>query len=255
VTFANYPSLAGRVVFITGGATGIGADIVEAFARQGARVAMFDLQAEAGEALARRLAAQGAPQPLSLAGDVCDIAALQEAIAQTREALGPIGVLINNAANDQRHKVEDVSVEFWDHTQNVNLRHHFFAAKAARPQMAELGGGSIINLSSISWRFGAGEMAAYATAKAAVVGLTRALARAFGPDNIRVNAIEPGAVMTERQRQLWYKTEASVQAMVERQLIRRVLLGEEIARMALFLGADDSRMITKQSFIVDAGLR
>jgi NAD(P)-dependent dehydrogenase (short-subunit alcohol dehydrogenase family) len=164
-------------------------------------------------------------------------------------------VLVNNAANDQRHKIDDVSVEFWDHTQNVNLRHHFFAAQAVRAHMRELGGGSIINISSTAWRFGAAEMAAYAAAKAAVLGLTRALARAFGPDNIRVNAIEPGAVMTERQRQLWYKTEESVEAMVARQLIRRVLLGEEIARMILFLAADDSRMITKQSFVVDAGLR
>jgi NAD(P)-dependent dehydrogenase (short-subunit alcohol dehydrogenase family) len=240
---------------VTGGATGIGADIVEAFARQKARVAFVDLQEQAGEALAARNAARGEPRPLNLAGDVTDIASLQTAIARARTTLGPIGVLVNNAANDQRHKIDEVSVEYWDHTQNVNLRHHFFAAQAVRPQMAELGGGSIINMSSISWRFGAAEMPAYATAKAAVVGLTRALARAFGPDNIRVNAIEPGAVMTERQRQLWYKTEASIQAMVERQLIKRVLLGEEIARMVLFLGADDSRMITKQSFTVDGGLR
>jgi NAD(P)-dependent dehydrogenase (short-subunit alcohol dehydrogenase family) len=255
LSFAHYPSLADRVVFVTGGATGIGADIVEAFARQKARVAFVDLQEEAGEALAARIAARGDPRPLNLAGDVTDIASLRAAIARVRGALGPIGVLVNNAANDQRHKIDEVSVEYWDQTQNVNLRHHFFAAQAVRPQMAELGGGSIINMSSISWRFGAAEMPAYATAKAAVVGLTRALARAFGPDNIRVNAIEPGAVMTERQRQLWYKSEASIQAMVDRQLIKRVLLGEEIARMVLFLGADDSRMITKQSFTVDGGLR
>ena len=255
MTFAHYPSLADRVVFVTGGATGIGADIVEAFARQRARVAFLDLQADAGEMLAERIAARGEPKPLGLKGDVTDIPVLQAAIARVRAELGPIGVLVNNAANDRRHKVDEVSVEFWDHTQNVNLRHHFFAAQAVRPQMRELGGGSIINMSSISWRFGAAEMPAYATAKAAVLGLTRALARAFGPDNIRVNAIEPGAVMTERQRELWYKTEESVQVMVERQLIRRVLLGEEIARMILFLAADDSRMITKQSITVDAGLR
>ena len=188
-------------------------------------------------------------------GDVTDIASLQAAIARTRVELGPIGVLVNNAANDRRHSVDDVSVEFWDETQNVNLRHHFFAAQAVRAHMKELGGGSIVNMGSTAWRFGAGEMAAYATAKAAVLGLTRALARAFGPDDIRVNAIEPGAVMTERQRQLWYKTEESVKAMIERQLLGHVLLGEEIARMVLFLASDDSRMITKQSFIVDAGLR
>jgi len=255
MSFARYPSLADRVVFVSGGATGIGADIVEAFAGQGAKVAFVDVQTEAGEALASRLAERGHPKPLGLGCDVADIAALQAAIARVREALGPIGVLVNNAANDRRHGIDEVSVEFWDETQNVNLRHHFFAAQAVRPQMRELGGGSIINMSSTAWRFGAAEIAAYATAKAGVLGLTRALARAFGPDNIRVNAIEPGAVMTERQRRLWYKSEQSVEAMVERQLIRRVLLGEEIARMILFLAADDSRMITKQSFTVDAGLR
>jgi NAD(P)-dependent dehydrogenase (short-subunit alcohol dehydrogenase family) len=255
VTFAHYPSLADRVVFVTGGASGIGADIVEAFARQRARVAFVDLQKDVGDTLSERIAARGEPKPLSLRCDVTDIPALQAAIARVRAELGPIGVLVNNAANDRRHQIDEVSVEFWDHTQDVNLRHHFFCAQAVRPQMRELGGGSIINMSSISWRFGAAEMPAYATAKAAVLGLTRALARAFGPDNIRVNAIEPGAVMTERQRELWYTTEESVKAMVDRQLLGRVLLGEEIARMILFLAADDSRMITKQSFLVDAGLR
>jgi NAD(P)-dependent dehydrogenase (short-subunit alcohol dehydrogenase family) len=135
------------------------------------------------------------------------------------------------------------------------LRHHFFAAQAVRPQMRQLGSGSIINLSSIAWRAGAGEMPAYSAAKAGIVGLTHALARAFGDDNIRVNAIEPGAVMTERQKQLWYKTPESVEAIVRRQSIKAILLGDDIARTALFLGADDSRMITKQSITVDAGLR
>jgi NAD(P)-dependent dehydrogenase (short-subunit alcohol dehydrogenase family) len=255
LTFANYPSLAGRVVFVTGGATGIGADIVEAFAGQRAQVAFVDLQAEAGQALAERIAARGLPRPLSLRADVTDIASLQAAIGQVRAELGPIGALVNNAANDQRHYIDEVTPEFWDLTQNVNLRHHFFAAQAVRPQMRELGGGSIINMSSTAWRLGVEGLAAYATAKAAVLGLTRALARAFGPDNIRVNAIEPGAVMTERQRQLWFKTEAAVEAVVQRQVIHRVLLGEEIARTVLFLAADDSRMITKQSLTVDAGLR
>ena len=254
MTFALYPSLAGRVVFVSGGATGIGADIVRAFARNRARVAFVDLQREAGAALASELAADG-EAPLFLEADVTDISALQAAIAQTCEKLGPISVLVNNAANDQRHKVADVSVEYWDLCQNVNLRHHFFAAQAVHPQMRELGSGSIVNLSSLAWRFGAAEMPAYAAAKAGVVGLTRALARAFGPDNIRVNAIEPGAVMTERQRQLWYKTPESVEAMAQRQVIKTTLLGEEIARAALFLAADDSRMITKQSLTVDAGIR
>jgi len=254
LTFATYPSLAGRVVFVSGGATGIGSDIVAAFVRNGARVGFIDLQRDAGEAFAAELATQG-EKPLFVPGDVTDIASLQGAIEATRAHFGPIGVLVNNAANDQRKTFDEVTPEFWDLSQAVNLRHHFFAAQAVQPQMRDLGGGSIVNLSSISWRFGANEMPVYATAKGAVVALTRALARAFGGYNIRVNAIEPGGVMTPRQRQLWYRTEESVEAMVQRQLIRRVLTGDDIARMALFLAADDSRMITKQSFTVDAGLR
>jgi NAD(P)-dependent dehydrogenase (short-subunit alcohol dehydrogenase family) len=254
VTFAHYPSLAGRVVFVSGGATGIGSDIVAAFVRNRALVSFIDLQRDAGEALSASLAREG-EAPLFTEGDVGNIDVLRASIERTRRHFGPIGALVNNAANDQRKRFDEVSPEFWDHAQNVNLRHHFFAAQAVHPQMRELGGGSIINLSSIAWRGGAAEMPAYATAKAGVVGLTRALARAFGPDNIRVNAIEPGAVMTPRQRELWYPTEASVDAMVQRQTIRRVLDGSEIARAALFLAADDSRMITKQSLTVDAGLR
>ncbi|WP_322418106.1 SDR family NAD(P)-dependent oxidoreductase [Mesorhizobium huakuii] len=253
--FATYPSLADRVVLITGGASGIGADTVLAFAANGARVAFLDLQQEAGEELARELGATAAHPPLFMRCDVTDIAALQAAIGTVRDRLGPVAVLVNNAADDNRHPVADVTQAYWDHAQDVNLRHHFFAAQAVHPHMKELGFGSIVNFSSIAWRFGAADMAPYATAKAAVVGLTFALARAFGPDNIRVNAIEPGAVITDRQRRLWYKTQSSVDQVVQRQMIRRVLLGEEIARTVLFLAADDSRMITKQSITVDAGLR
>jgi len=254
LTFATYPSLAGRVVFVSGGATGIGADLVRAFARNRARVAFVDLQADPGAALADELAAAG-ETALFLECDVTDVASLQASIGRARATLGPIGVLVNNAANDDRHRVDDVTPDYWDRAQNVNLRHHFFAAQAVRPQMRELGSGSIVNLSSLAWRQGAAEMAAYAAAKAGVVGLTRALARAFGPDNIRVNAIEPGAVMTERQRRLWYTTPDSADAVVRRQLIKSTLLGDDVARVALFLGADDSRMVTKQSIAVDAGLR
>jgi len=251
--FARYPSLSDRVVVVTGGASGIGADIVRAFAGNGARVAFLDIQDKAASALTDDLASSAYP-PLYLRCDLTDIAALRAAIAEVRTRLGPVAVLVNNAANDDRHKVADVTVEYWDRTQDINLRPQFFAAQAVHPHMRELGYGSIINFSSISWRTGADAMAAYATAKAAVLGLTKALARAFGDDNIRVNAIEPGAVMTDRQRQLWYKTPESIEAMVSRQLIKKVLTGDEIARMVLFLAADDSRMITKQSFIVDAGL-
>ena len=254
MTFATYPSLKGRVVFVTGGATGIGADIVAAFVRNGARVAFFDRQREAGKSLAAGLAPEG-EAPLFIEGDVTDIPGLQEAIARVGETLGPIGVLVNNAANDQRRDVDEVDVAFWDASQAVNLRHQFFASQAVHAQMKARGGGSIVNLSSIAWRIGAAEMAVYATAKSAVVGLTRSLARAFGPDDIRVNAIEPGAVMTQRQRELWYKTQGAVDAMTARQILGRTLLGEEIARAVLFLAADDSRMITKQTLTVDAGLR
>ena len=253
MTFAAYPSLAGRNVFVSGGATGIGADIVRAFAANHAQIAFVDVQREEGQALAA-MVKSGGGTALFLSCDVTDIPALQAAIADTRAKLGPIAVLVNNAANDERHAVADVTADYWDRAQNVNLRHHFFAAQAVHPQMRELGFGSIINLSSIAWR-GAAEMPAYSAAKAGIIGLTHALARAFGSDNIRVNAIEPGAVMTDRQRRLWYKTPESIDAIVQRQAIRSTLIGEDIARMALFLAADDSRMVTKQSITVDAGLR
>ncbi|MER8403956.1 SDR family NAD(P)-dependent oxidoreductase [Mesorhizobium sp. M0185] len=255
VQFATYPSLTDRVVLISGGASGIGADVVRAFVANGARIAFLDVQDEPAEALVRELAGAAGQAPLFLHCDVTDVDALKASVAGVRARLGPVAVLVNNAANDQRHPIDALTADYWDRSFDVNLRHHFFAAQAVHPHMKELGFGSIINFSSIAWRFGADQMVAYATAKGAVVALTRALARSFGPDNIRVNAIEPGAVMTERQRELWFKTQEAVDQTVQRQLIRRVLLGEEIARTVLFLAADDSRMITKQSITVDAGLR
>ena len=233
---------------MTGGASGIGADIVRALAANAMKVAFVDIQSEAGNALASETGAQ------FIHCDVTDIDALKAAIEKARTDLGPVAVLVNNAANDQRHSIDDVDVEYWDNSLDINLRPQFFAAQAVRSHMRELGGGAIINFSSIAWRGGAASMPAYATAKAAVIGLTKALARGFGDDNIRVNAIEPGAVMTEKQRQMWYKTEDSVEAIVNRQAIKRVLLGEEIARLVLFLAAEDSAMLTKQSIILDAGL-
>jgi NAD(P)-dependent dehydrogenase (short-subunit alcohol dehydrogenase family) len=254
MNFAIYPSLAGRVVFISGGASGIGADIVRAFAGNHALVAFVDVNADAGHELEADLVSRG-QRALFLKVDVTDIAALKASIAETRSRLGPAAVLVNNAANDERHEFSEIDVDYWDRAQNVNLRHHFFAAQAVHPHMRELGYGAIINLASIAWRFGGEGFPAYVAAKAAIVGLTRSLARRLGSDNIRVNAIEPGAVMTERQRQLWYTSQESVDAVVQRQALKQTLLGEEIARAALFLAADDSRMITKQSLIVDAGLR
>jgi NAD(P)-dependent dehydrogenase (short-subunit alcohol dehydrogenase family) len=246
---AIYSNLAGRVVFVTGGASGIGADIVRAFASHKAKTVFVDIQDDTGNALAAELGAT------YLHCDVTDIAALQQTIRNVGESIGPIGVLVNNAANDERHKIDDVTVEYWDNSQEVNLRHQFFAAQAVRAQMKSLGGGSIINFSSITWRGGADTIAVYAVAKAGVVGLTHSLAREFGKDNIRVNAIEPGAVITERQRRLWYKDQAAVDFVVSRQAINRMLLGDEVARLVLFLASDESRMITKQSITIDAGLR
>ena len=234
-------------MFVTGGASGIGADIVRAFAQNGAQVAFVDIQEDAGSALAFEAGA------LFLKCDITDIEALRTAIAKVREVLGPIGILVNNAANDDRHKIDDVTVEYWDKALDVNLRHQFFAAQAVRPHMKELGGGSIVNFSSIAWK-GGEVFPAYAASKAGVLGLTRALSRAFGPDNIRVNAIEPGAVITERQLRLWYGGQQDVDNVVSRQAIKRKIVGADIARVVLFLASDDSEMIDRQAIIVDGGL-
>lgn len=250
--FAGYPSLRDRVVFITGGGSGIGAAMVEAFARQGAKVAFVDLLREESEALAGSLA--DAPhRPLFLSCDLTDLGALEAAMAEARDRLGPISGLVNNAANDSRQDSDEVSEADFDRAIAVNLKHQFFAARVARRSMRELGGGSIINFSSTAWLLGLSRLAIYSAAKAAALGMTKSLAREFGPDNIRVNSILPGAVITERQRRLWM-SEADVAAVVARQCLDKVLLADEVARMALFLIADDSRMITKQGFVVDAGL-
>ena len=248
-----YPSLADRVVFITGGATGIGAAMVRAFAANHAHVAFVDIDTDAAEVL--RLELTGARHaPVFLRCDLTDIAALQAAMREAAQRLGPMAVLVNNAANDERHDVDAVTAEYWDRAMAVNLRHQFFAAQAAAAQMRAQGGGSIINFSSIAWMAGGTRMVAYASAKAAVVGMTRSLAREFGADNIRVNAIAPGAVITPRQLRLWL-SETDVDAIVARQCLHTRLSPEHIARTALFLAADDSAMVTKQCLTVDAGLR
>lgn len=222
--------------------------MVKAFAANQCKVAFVDIAEAEGQALA---AGTGA---LFIKCDVTDIPALKAAIEEVRLKLGNIGVLVNNAANDDRHKADDVTEEYWDRNQDINLKHQFFASQAVRPQMKELGGGAIINFTSIAWRGGGDSFPSYATAKAAVLGLTRALGRDFGSDFIRVNAIEPGAVVTPRQIRLWYKSEENVESVTARQALKRRLLGDEIARTALFLASDDSRMITKQALRVDGGL-
>ena len=252
MSFARYPSLADRVAFVTGGGSGIGAAIVQALAEQGARVAFVDILEDASRSLIQQVSDVD-HQPLFIQCDLTDIGALRQAIQRVYQELGPIGILVNNAASDERHEVDKVTPDYWDSAMDVNLRHQFFAAQAVRPHMQELGSGTIINFSSIAWVFGGAAFVAYATAKAGVVGLTNSLAREFGADDIRVNAIAPGAVVTERQLRLWY-TEQQADELANRQAIKRRLLPEEIARTVLFLASDDSRMITKQCITVDAGL-
>lgn len=249
---ASYPSIRGRSVFITGGGSGIGECLVEHFCRQGGRVCFVDIAREPSEALIKRIAGKGLEAPHFIPCDVRDIAALQAAIAVAGKRHGPIQVLINNAGNDDRHTTESVTVEYWDNRMQVNLRHQFFAAQAVRPQMRDTGGGSIINLGSITWLVGDPDCPAYVTAKSAVGGLTRALARELGPEKIRVNCILPGWVMTERQMKLWLN-EAGERQIAERQCLNEKVYPADIARMALFLAADDSRMCTSQNYIVDGG--
>ena len=251
-TFATYPSLRDRVVFVTGGGSGIGASIVEHFVAQGARVAFVDIDQKASAALCERIRQASLPAPLYIPCDLRDIPALRAAIAQSQESLGDISVLVNNAARDDRHRLEDVTVEYWDERVATNLRHQFFAIQAVTEQMKRLGGGSIINFGSISWMTRSGGMPAYTASKAAVGGLTRGLARDLGPFNIRVNTVVPGWVMTERQRTLWLTPEGERQ-MDENQCLPGRLQPEDLARMVLFLAADDSRLCTAQNFIVDAG--
>ena len=250
--YAVYPSLRGRVVFVTGGATGIGESIVAHFCRQGARVGFVDIEDTAAENLCARLASECGNAPLFQHCDVADIEALKSAIGQARQTLGGIRVLVNNAANDDRHALESVSADYWDERMAVNLRHQFFAAQAVIPGMKEAGGGSIVNLGSLSWKVGMGGMPAYVTAKAAISGLTRALARDVGKFNIRVNTVVPGWVMTERQKRLWLDAEGE-RTMDRMQCLAGRVMPEDIARMVLFLAADDSRMCSAQEFIVDAG--
>lgn len=250
--YASYPSLRGRVVLITGGATGIGEKMVEQFAAQGARVAFLDIQSEPAMLLAKRIAALGHPEPYFQHCDLADTAALQQCVAAVISRFGAVDVLVNNAANDARHSIEEVTPDFWDRSMAVNLRHQFFVSQAVIPLMRAARRGSIVNLSSIAWVIPSTGLPVYVTAKAAIVGLTRTLAHELGPYNIRVNCVLPGAVLTERQKQLWF-TEAYQAEILDAQALKRIILPEEVARLVLFLAADDSSAITSQSYVIDAG--
>ncbi len=249
---AVYPSLRDRSVFVTGGGSGIGASIVERFCAQGSKVAFVDIAVECSRELVAGIEAKGDPEPLFIECDLRDIAVLRAAIKQAARTCGPITVLVNNAAHDERHPFHTVTPEYWDDRMAVNLRHQFFAAQAVHPMMKQAGGGSIINMGSVSWMIGQGGMPGYTAAKSAVMGLTRGLARDFGPDNIRVNSIAPGWIMTQRQIDLWLTPEGEEELM-RRQCLKRKLYPDDIARVVLFLAADDSGAMTNQTYIVDGG--
>lgn len=250
--FATYPSLRGQVAFVSGGATGLGAEFVTQLAAQGARVGFVDIQDDAGNELAETLARDGHPAPLYQRCDVRDIAALNDAIAATGEQLGPVTVLVNNAANDERQSVAALSVQEWDAFMEINLRHHFFATQAVVPMMREAGRGSVVNLGSISAHIDLMDLPVYITAKAGIEGLTRTLARELGPYGIRVNCVMPGWVMTERQLAHWITPEAE-ESIQRNQCLPQKLYPADVARLVLWLAAEDSRSCTAQRWIVDGG--
>lgn len=245
--FARYPSLSGKIVYVTGGASGIGAEIVTAFADQGAQVGFVDIDAAASAAVTA--AHPNASHELC---DLRDIEALRAAFARLKSKIGPAQVLVNNAARDDRHSWPDVTPDYWDDRMDTNLRHMFFAIQSVAPDMIAAGGGSIINLGSNSWFEAGGGFPAYATAKAAVHGLTRTMARDLGQHRIRVNAVVPGWVMTERQKTLWAKPDA-IAAHLRRQCLPDLIDPVYIARMVLFLASDDASMCTANSYMVEAG--
>ncbi len=247
---ATYPSLKDRTVLVTGGASGIGEAIVRQFIGQGSRVGFIDIDVEAAKQLLASLPAHASAHFEH--ADLRDIGALKRAVAAIREAMGPITILVNNAARDDRHSIRDVTPEFWDERIAVNLKHQFFAAQAVAPDMIQAERGSIINIGSVSWVIGQGNMPCYTTAKSAVQGLTRALARDLGPNNVRVNSILPGWIMTRRQQDLWLTPEGEAELM-QRQCLKRKLMPDDIARVVLFYAADDSGACTNQNYIVDGG--
>ncbi len=249
--FAIYPSLQDATVFITGGADGIGAEIVRAFAEQRAKIAFVDMNRAGGQALADELRADGTTVHFEVC-DLRDIDALKKAFAAMEQALGPADVLVNNAARDDRHRWEEVTPEFYDERIATNLRHQFFAIQATAPGMISRGGGAIINLGSNSWWEAVGGMPVYTTSKAAIHGMTRSFARDLGAHNIRVNTVVPGWVMTQRQKELWVTPE-SIEAQRKRQCLPTLIEPVYVARMVVFLASNDAAMCTGNNYMVEAG--
>src|SRR5215467_244522 len=250
--FARYPSLGGRIVLITGGGYGIGASMVEHFAHQGAKVAFLDVMEDASKELVDKLNSSGEHTPLFIRCDLTDIPELRLSIQKAEGQLGSIEVLVNNAANDERHKWKETTPEYWDKMMQVNIRHHFFAIQAVAPGMKARGQGSIINMSSISWMLPSTGLPAYIAAKAGIVGLTRTMARELGSSGIRVNCVLPGAILTEKQCRMWLTPEY-MERIIAGQSIKRTLAPDDVSRLILFLAADDSSAITNQSHVIDGG--
>jgi NAD(P)-dependent dehydrogenase (short-subunit alcohol dehydrogenase family) len=249
----TYLSLAERVVFVSGGGSGIGASLVEHFVAQDARVVFCDIDDAAGEALVAHLAARGKYAPQYVHGDVRDTRAYQALLANVEAKIGAIRVLINNAGNDMRHSLAELTPEYWDNNQALNLKHQVFAIQQVATGMAAAGGGSIINMGSVSWMRGRPNLVSYTTAKAGISGLSRTLARELGEKNIRVNTLVPGAIVTPKQEALWRNADDD-KKFIELQCLKFRLDPAHVARTALFLAADDSNGITGQNIIVDAGL-
>jgi NAD(P)-dependent dehydrogenase (short-subunit alcohol dehydrogenase family) len=248
---AIYPSLKGRTVLVTGGGSGIGESIVEHFAAQGSKVAFIDIQDKVSKALVARLKRKRQTVHFELC-DLTDIAALKQAIANVRKVLGPITILVNNAAHDERHTLEEVTPDYFDDRIAVNLRHQFFAIQAVVPDMRKAGNGSIVNIGSNSWMIAHGDLPVYTAAKAGVLGLTRGLARKLGRDNIRINHIAPGWILTQRQLDLWATPESLAQLMRD-QCLQRQLKGDDIARAVLFFASDEASAATNQTYVFDGG--
>jgi len=247
-----YPSLKDRVVLITGGASGIGASIVENFLLQDSKVAFLDKELELGNTLSKNLN-NYSHKALFKKCDLTNIEEMKNKIEEIKKELGPISILVNNAANDERHNIDDVTPEFWDNRMNTNLRHYFFTVQSIYKDMKKLGEGSIINIGSYSWMLAQGGMPGYTTAKSAIMGLTRTLARDLGIHNIRVNCIVPGWIITERQKKLWLTPEIEKETL-NRQCIKRLLKPDDISRAVLFIASNQSSGISAQNYVVDGGI-
>jgi NAD(P)-dependent dehydrogenase (short-subunit alcohol dehydrogenase family) len=250
---ARYPSLTDKRVIVTGGGSGIGEGLVEAFVAQGARVAFVDIAEEASQALVDRLSADARHAPIHRRCDLTNLDHLKTIFADLEAALGGVDILVNNAGNDDRHNIEDVTPAYWDERLNVNLRHQFFAAQAVIPAMKRAGGGTILNFGSISWHLGLNDLVLYQTCKAAIEGLTRSLARDLGRENIRVNTIVPGNVQTPRQEK-WYTPEGEAEIVAAQCLDGRIQ-PSDVAALVLFLASDDAKMCTGHDYFIDAGWR